>query len=484
MSGVGFDLEALPGFARALGTSASTLRTLDGDIARLRSEAGALMGGLGVPSDQAAPGATTPDKVAGLVEDAQTEVSRRVERLKTLTALQKVGFGADPTTALAVDLVDEGKVDDAVEALRDLLSKDTGSDGNRDDIERFTDQLQGLNAEEVDAFIDALSDKELADLGAMVNDTDDSGWIWWDHNGLERWQRLEFYGLFLASASPSRIDRLRTAFPGLEPSFDTTDAALDGKNAQTGESALGVTWGIPPGTVFELDENGNPVVDPSQMDQGRLGDCWFIASVLATVGKDPGFIPDHMTVNANGTVSVKLYDHDGNAHWVTVTPELPLDENGDPLGAEGSQLWGSYYEKAFALAYQDDSGGAPDGHGGDPAWDKAEQGTYGALEWDYNDKAAPYITGHDVDGLGHDFDRIVERFDDGHPVIISTPSDAPDPPDDWNGYSTRHVYYVLGTTGDTITVGNPWGSDWDSITMTKDQFDTYFGDGAAIDTGK
>lgn len=480
MSEVGFDVDKLGALSTAITGRMPGLGDLDSDISTLRTNARADMGGVPTPSDA---GLTTPsnEDVALQFMDVSTEIKRRLQLINSIQVAERLGFHID-TDPMAVDLVDDGKVSAAVSAIQGLPDKDTGMNGNRDDIESIQEQLNGLNGEEMDALLDQLSDVDLAALGEMARNTDDSGWSPWDHNGLDRPERFALFGSILSQVSPSRISRVVEAFPELNPGFDSTDGSLD-RNSQTGETTDGLHYGDPDGTLWPLDADGNPVVDADGANQGSLGDCWFIASMLSAQGADPDFIPDHMQQNPNGTISVQMYDDDGDPHWTTVTQDLPLNEDGSLAMARGDYLWGAYYEKAFAQLYTDDEGGAPDDHEGDSDYDKSEVGTYGALEWDFTSHAAPYISGHETDDIGHDFDDTRESFDDGHPVLISTPGDAPDPPDDWgSNYSTRHVYYVVATTGDTITVGNPWGPDRE-ITMTREQYDTYFDSSSSMQTG-
>ncbi|RLV49626.1 hypothetical protein D9V37_06820 [Nocardioides mangrovicus] len=479
MGTVGFDVTRLSALATSIATATPGLGDLESDIATLRSKAADDMGGTPVPSDA---GLTTPSiKDVGLgALDVSTEIKRRLQLIQQAASLKRLGIDID-AQPMALDVVDDTKVDDAVDATKGLLDKDCGINGNRDDLGALKDQLDRLNPEELDQVLDGLSDQELARLGDMARDTDDSGWSPFDHNGLERPERFEFFGSILSRVSPSRIPRVVAAFPELNPGFDTTDGALD-ENSQTGESAQGMHYGVPEGQLWRYGPDGKPVVDSSESEQGSLGDCWFIASMLAAQGADKNFIPDHMQQNPNGTISVLMGDEDGDEHWTTVTNELPLKPDGSVAMARGDYLWGSYYEKAFAQLYTGDDGGAPDGKEGDPDYDKKEVGDYGALEWDYNDKPAPYISGHGADDLGHDFDDIRDHFRDGDPVIISTKSDAPDPPSEWgSSYSTRHVYFVKSVTDSTITVGNPWGPDYPDITMTQDQFDDYYDSGSAMD---
>jgi hypothetical protein len=160
-----------------------------------------------------------------------------------------------------------------------------------------------------------------------------------------------------------------------------------------------------------------------------------------------------------------------------------LDSDGAVAGAHGTngQTWPAYYEKAFAVVYAEDGGGAPDGKSGQP-YDVTEQGTYGAIEWDYNDKAPSYITGnppHSVSG----FDGAVSAFNSKEGVIVASQSDPPS--DAPNGYVTRHVYYVESVNQDgTVTLGNPWGPNSTKITVGEDEFNRLFKDPQAMQPRK
>lgn len=483
MGTVGFDVPRLTALAGSVTSSVPGLGLLDREITTLRSNARALMGGAPMPSDAGVPSPHNDEIGMGLL-DLSTEIKRRLQLITAMQALKRLGLGLDlGTDPMALDLVDDAKVAKVVQALKDLPGKDGGFNGNRDDIGAVQQLVDSLNPEELDKVVDGLSDDDLKRLGDVVRDTDDSGWSPFDHNGLERPERFEFFSSFLSRVSPSRIPPIVKAFPEVNPGFDTTDAALEGQNPQTGAPGDGLHYGTPPGQLWRVGPDGKPAPDASDSAQGVFGDCWFIASMMSAQAADKSFISDHMQQNPNGTISVKMYDKDGDAHWTTVTKELPLDSSGQVAGAHGTALWPGYYEKAFAQLYTDDDGGAPDDHEGDDRYDRTEVGSYGALEWDFAKNAAPYITGHGADDEGHDFDAAARAHQDGNSVLISTKGDAPTPPGEWGtSYSTRHVYYVKSVDGDKITVGNPWGSPrYPDITMTKDQFDTYFDDVSTMD---
>ena len=54
-----------------------------------------------------------------------------------------------------------------------------------------------------------------------------------------------------------------------------------------------------------------PEIRPSDIQQGELGDCYFIASLGAIVERDPDFMRRMIQDNGDGTYTVTLYDHQG-----------------------------------------------------------------------------------------------------------------------------------------------------------------------------
>lgn len=113
------------------------------------------------------------------------------------------------------------------------------------------------------------------------------------------------------------------------------------------------TYELQKGPLFSAHEA------PSYHDvnQGALGDCWFLASLGEVALQDPSAIRSMITNNHNGTFGVRFFV-DGTADYVTVNKELPIVDdrsewsNGSSLvfanGAKGQPLWAELVEKAFA----------------------------------------------------------------------------------------------------------------------------------------
>ncbi len=84
------------------------------------------------------------------------------------------------------------------------------------------------------------------------------------------------------------------------------------------------------------------------VEQGGLGDCYFMASLAALVENDPQFIRKNLRDNGNGTVTVRLYD-DGNPFYVNVEKTVVKDQKNRAAYASGS-LWVQMYEKALTVS--------------------------------------------------------------------------------------------------------------------------------------
>jgi len=92
-------------------------------------------------------------------------------------------------------------------------------------------------------------------------------------------------------------------------------------------------------------------IDPNDINQGALGNCWFLASI-ASLAENPALIKRLFITkeyNPEGIYKIKLCK---NGEWVTVTIDdyIPCFEYGGPMFArnEGDELWVLLLEKAYA----------------------------------------------------------------------------------------------------------------------------------------
>lgn len=211
-------------------------------------------------------------------------------------------------------------------------------------------------------------------------------------------------------------------------------------------------------------------IDASKIDQGRLADCWFLASAGAVAESNPKWIQEHIKYNAqDGTYTVTFY-RDGEPVHITVEDTAYENAAGDP---NGKASWITVYEKAAAVYM----GGEYEDMNYDSAETALEMITGKDTSSDSLDPALPWEDPPSLQSIG-------ERVKNGEPVVAATPDGGGwfgDPPPD-NKVVGNHVYTVQGVSedGKTITLVNPWGptggtgsdgvSKPGTLTMSADEF--------------
>ncbi|WP_382306066.1 C2 family cysteine protease [Herbiconiux sp. UC225_62] len=216
----------------------------------------------------------------------------------------------------------------------------------------------------------------------------------------------------------------------------------------------------------------DPALDPTNMAQGQLGDCWFLAAAGAVAAADPEWIRDHMWQNPDGTWTVKMYK-DGEPVYIQVEPTVPENSVKD---ADGDDNWLSVYEKAAAEYF-----------GGD----------YEDIDGGWPDDAFEAITGQKSEDLGEsNLDDIRDSLNDG-PVSVTTEGDDAfwwwqDEVDD-KGIVPNHAYIVdtvenhvnpdTGKEEQMIHLLNPWGPNggtldgeqkYGDVWLTEDEYKDNF----------
>jgi len=108
--------------------------------------------------------------------------------------------------------------------------------------------------------------------------------------------------------------------------------------------------------------SGTTLVDggiaPTDVDQGELGDCFFLSSLASLAQQNPSALQNMVHDNGNGTYTVQLYKKSGSSYTpvkVTVDGEVPelKDSKGveEPVYADSpdpKELWPAIVEKAYA----------------------------------------------------------------------------------------------------------------------------------------
>ncbi|MBO3088451.1 C2 family cysteine protease [Cellulomonas dongxiuzhuiae] len=404
---------------------------------------------------------TAPPPVAEGEDGAATGPDRAEEPAAPTTA-DTGATGGGPDFVNADDTrpaADQERVDEALDDVRDAL--DGGFWGVRSgDLADAREAVEQLNGREIDALVAAMSDDELEHWVDQMED----GWAF---SGWSRDERRELWELMAGQASKETLDRLAGFTDELQPSFSTVGG--DDAQAEPDSPANAGVYGEVPHDLFVQG------VDPNDVDQGSIGNCWWMASLGAVAQADPGVIEGAITSNANGSYTVRLYD-DGSPVHVTVTPEMVLVDGAPALARSpqyllgddrttGYELWPLVMEKALALHYGD--------------YEKTEGGTA--------DVGLEILTGvpstnHDPGGLS--IDELAGIIEDGGAIGLSAMAKG-----EGTGLSTYqaqagtdmlhrgHAYYVsaVDTKKGTVTVVNPWGTaSYPPITMTIEDFDASF----------
>lgn len=249
------------------------------------------------------------------------------------------------------------------------------------------------------------------------------------------------------------------------------------------------------GSLAVRGEGDNHAFSPNDVNQGSIGDCYFLASLIAVSNTNPNLLQNAITENSNGTYTVRLFRPEQRRTWlifsrrvlapvdVTVYPTFPVaaagrdaanpnaDANpghahgGDQNSKGQTELWVRLIEKAYALLI---GSYAQIGNGG-----------FGA-------NALEALTGqaYQEEVLGGDTkQRIIQMVNDGTPVEVATNAQS------WNTMSDEmkrfaransivagHSYAVMSATNDNIRVRNPWGTGARNAepTLSWDQFNAMF----------
>jgi len=252
------------------------------------------------------------------------------------------------------------------------------------------------------------------------------------------------------------------------------------------------------GTPFVRGDGDRCCIDPNDITQGFLGDCWMLASLGALALTSPGTIANAIRDNGDGTYDVTLYRKQGSQDRPSFVPEVirvdnlfpalrwpfymmpgndtaPLYARTGDSGLDGTaELWVMVIEKAFA---QRDAG-YPTVHGGLG---------YDALE---------VMTGRPSTGVNP---RTVSRarlasllnslHGSGYAITAGTLTDdeLSSAPAETRGLFagpgqtlvTEHEYFVrdYDAAAETLVMGNPHGAfaERPTFSLTLDQFQRGFG---------
>lgn len=216
--------------------------------------------------------------------------------------------------------------------------------------------------------------------------------------------------------------------------------------------------------VGQLFVNGVTYTD---INQGQVGDCYLMASLAEVALRNSSAITNMFIVNGDGTYTVRLFNN-GAAEYVTVDAFLPTNVNGVAMYAglgknytnTANELWTMLAEKAYVQA--NEFGWIRPGLSGNG------QNSYAAIEGGYIYAALGHITGQataafmsttSVSG----FTTFVNAWTAGKSIGFASKTSPAS-----GSVVGSHAYAVIGynSSNQTITLYNPWGPNYATVTMT------------------
>jgi hypothetical protein len=226
-----------------------------------------------------------------------------------------------------------------------------------------------------------------------------------------------------------------------------------------GESNYNPTYQTSALPLFNPNTNAPSYLD---VNQGYLGDCYFVAALGEVALQDPSAIENMITDNGNGTYSVLFYVN-GQPDYVTVNGELPYMSGGYQWANGSTQEfangtlddWVALVEKAFVELNEQTSAASYGGHTTGNAYEDVNGGTAITLSeiTDQTFNTYNLSPSESTSSLNSLASILAADFAAGDDIILSTPTA------DNGNLVGDHMFIVTGvTSAGAISIQNPWNS--------------------------
>ena len=203
----------------------------------------------------------------------------------------------------------------------------------------------------------------------------------------------------------------------------------------------------------------------TDVNQGQLGDCWFLAALGDTALLDPSLIQNMIVAHGNGTYAVEFWVN-GKADFVTVDGALPTYTNGS-MQWDGSRmvnansttsLWVPLIEKA--LAQLSEQSGVVTGEeyaGGQNQYYELNAGGGEGISLVTGQNTTAYaIGGQSATGLTSLLGLMSGDLATGHDVLVGTSGQSVS-----GDLVADHMFAVtaVNVAAGTVSLYNPWGAN-------------------------
>lgn len=227
------------------------------------------------------------------------------------------------------------------------------------------------------------------------------------------------------------------------------------------------------GKPFIKEQDDADEIAMDDVAQGRLGDCYFVASLAAIAGSNPDAIRRMIKDNGDGTYTVKF--HEGGE--VVVDDQFPMQggqvayaQPGDKNQEDGVELWVMLIEKAWAKL----KGGYEQIRGS-----KVRMKSEDAMEAITGNKTTTiYTSSKDEATL---LELLARAFDKGLPMTAGVYTQDHFDQETLQkmrskGVHANHAYAIVRVDKNkgTIELYNPWGKDTKRPVLEMGEFKKYY----------
>ena len=263
-----------------------------------------------------------------------------------------------------------------------------------------------------------------------------------------------------------------------------------GEEGTSGSNSVSVPETLGPlqsGPIAVTGEGDEHQFAPNDVRQGDLGDCYFLAALMAIANTTPELLNRNISENSDGTYNVKLYKKEIQPGLIwdseVFTPTIYQIYPSFPTTASGADTASPTTGTKPPHAFDGDTNSQSDVELWVPLFEKAyamQVGSYSAIgNGGSRATALQALTGEDYVNISTTDNeslfssnesnlksRIMGMLEDDIPVtagtggldLSSVSAEAQTFARD-NSIAVPHAYAVISADEDSIRVRNPWGSD-------------------------